>query len=420
MRRVARSLLPGALVLAFVLPSQDAIAWDGVQTLTRNRGSLALAGNEHGRRVAAWAWSGGVFVRVAPRGGRFGPTRRIAGPPYKSGVQVAMDERGDIALVWNSFVDADPTNDAGEGEDCCQRLMGAVLRRDGRLSRLGQLGAPGVMNEAALLGSDSHGHLALAFKAFDDTAANGTIYARFGTMRRGFGEPTAMSFPDDYPVPVSVGRGRVVYGTYGLVPQTVEASPSKVPGTLRRRVLLEFPIGRTQLGTDDSGRQTAAFENGVTATRSPPGAFVNVGQRDPGPQPLVSVAGSGAAAVVWRHDARILTSVRRPGGDFSLPLELDRVQRDEAKPGSDEVILGSVDSAPDGSAAIGVVIRHWQEPDPTLQSRLYVVPAGGGDGAERVVVDSDAPGAGIDVLHDARGTLVVAPTRDDFVAHWLR
>jgi hypothetical protein len=405
MTRVARFLVTAALALAFVLPSQDAVAWDGVQTLTRNRGSLALAGNEHGRRVAAWAWDGGVFVRVAPRGGRFGPPRMIAGPAHQSGVQVAMDERGDIALVW---------------DDCCERLMGAVLRRDGRLSRLGQLGAQGAMNQAALLSSDSRGHLALAFKAFDETAANGTIYASFGTMRRGFGESTAMSFPDDSPVPVSVGRGRVVYGTYGLVPQTVEASPSRVPGTLRRRVLLDFPIGRTQLGTDDSGRQTAAFENGVTATRSPPGAFVNVGRRDPGPQPLVSVAGSGAAAVVWRHDARILASVRRPDGDFSPSLELDRVQGDETKPGSDEVILGSVDSASDGSAAIGVVIRHRQEPDPRLQSRLYVVPAGGGDGSERVVVDSHAPGAGIDVLHDARGTLVVAPTRDAFVAHWLR
>src|SRR5215213_6266682 len=134
MGRVARFLVAAALVLALVLPSQDASAWDGAQTLTRNRGSLALAGNEHGRRVAAWAWNGGVFVRVAPRGGRFGPPRRIAGPPYKSGVQVAMDEGGDIALVWNYFVDLYPANDVGEEGDCCQRLMGAVLRRDGRLS----------------------------------------------------------------------------------------------------------------------------------------------------------------------------------------------------------------------------------------------------------------------------------------------
>jgi hypothetical protein len=227
-----------------------------------------------------------------------------------------------------------------------------------------------------------------------------------------------MSLPDESAFPVSAGRGRVVYSRYGLAQQTVEASRS-ASGTLRRRVLLDFPIVSTELGTEDSGRQTAAFENGATATRRPPGAFQTVAQRDPAPPPLVSVTGSGAAAVVWRHDARILASLRRPGEGFGAALELDHSNGDEAKPGSDEVMLGSVDSAPDGSAAVGAVVRHWQEPDPVLESHLYLVPAGGGK-AVRIVVDRHAAGAGIDVLRDARGTLAVVQTTDGYVARWLR
>jgi hypothetical protein len=405
-----------ALTLALVLPGHAA-AWDGVQTLTKSRsGELAVAGNEDGRRVVAWGHARGVFVRVAPRGGRFGPRRKIA----RSGtdVRVAMDERGDTAIVWANFVDADPDRDRDAeppdgAQACCTRLGGVVLRGDGRLSRRVEVGAPGKANGAPLLVSDGRGRVAMAWQTFDDLSNDVAVYARFGTMRRGFGELRLMSPPGEGGVPMSVGRGRVVYTTHG---QTVETF-LRASGRLARRVLLDFEISRGQLGTDSSRRQTGAWENGETVTRTPPGPFETVDQREPGRRPRVSVAGSGAAVVAWTPGGfttpatRLLAQVRPPGESFGAALELDRIE-------ADDVTLSSTDVATDGSAAVGVVYWHRREPDPVLEPRVYLVRPDR-DAPERLALPA-TDSLSVQVLRDARGTLAVATTADGVVARWLR
>jgi hypothetical protein len=404
--------IAAALALTLLVAPAHAAHWDGTQKVASGDRPIALAGTEHGRRVVGWAGAHGVFVRIAPRGGRFGPPRRIAGPPHKSDVRLAIDDRGDIAIAWNYYVDAtpdSPPNSEFEAPNCCSRLMAAVLRQGGRLSRRVEVGVPNAANGADRLFSDGRGHLALAFQTFDGNANGGPLYARFGTMQRGFGPLLRMSPPGDSGLAVSAGRGRVIYGTVGAVAsQTVETSRS-ASGELKRRVLLDFPITAEQLGTDDSGRQTAEFENGNIATRTPPSSFETVAQHYPGGPSRVSVARNGAASVAWTTGTQLMAQLRQAGAGFGAALEVDRVE-------ADELTLDSVDAGPDGSAAVGVAVWHRQEPDPNVQTRVYLVPAGGGT-ADRLVWGY---GADIDVLHDARGTLAVASTGEGVLARWVR
>jgi hypothetical protein len=383
-----------------------------------------VAGNEHGRRVVAWARNGGVFVRIAPRGGRFGPRRRVAGPAHNSDVRVAIDERGNIALVWSRFVDADPDrpHDEESGDFdvvCCSRLMGAVLRRGGRLTHRAQVGVRDAVNSPGLLSTDGSGHLSLAFTTAHEDPSEDAVHARFGTMRRGFGRLRLMSPPGESGSPVRADRGRVVYATYPEPRQTVETSRDSA-GRLVRTVLLDFPIGPGQLGADDSGRQTGAWESGAIATRIPPGPFDEVGRHEPGPAPLVSVTGSGAGVVVWQVPGavtRVMATVRPPGMGFGPDVELDRIETSAR----DQVTVVSADVARDGSAAVAVVASHNRDPvvvDPILEPRLYLVPPGGG-AADRLVLGKP-DSLGVQVLRDARGTLAVVPTRDGFVARWMR
>jgi hypothetical protein len=288
-----------------------------------------------------------------------------------------------------------------------------VLRRDGRLSRRVQLGVPDAINGTPLLSTDTRGRIAMAWATYNESGSEIAVHARFGTLRRGFGALRQMSPPGEGGLPVSVGRGRVAYG---LSQQTVETS-YRPGGRLVRRVLLDFPVGANQVGTDHSGRQTGAWENGETVTRAPPGPFETVAQHDAGRLSQVSVAGSGAAAVAWlpggatQSATRVVAALRPPDASFGSPIEIDQTE-------ADQVTLADVDVASDGSAAVAA--GHWrnQEPDPVLESRLYLVPADGG-AIERVTIPG-AEGSGAEVLRDARGTLAVVRGSGGAVARWVR
>jgi hypothetical protein len=154
-------------------------------------------------------------------------------------------------------------------------------------------------------------------------------------------------------------------------------------------------------------------------TRTPPGPFETVAQREPGRGTRVSVAGSGAAAVAWTPGESASTpptglkaAVRQPDGDFAPALDLDPVAT------AYDITLDSLDAAPDGAAAVAATFWRHHEPDPILESRVYLLPAGG-DGVERLTFPH-ADGAGVRVLRDARGTLAVMRAGGGFVARWVR
>jgi hypothetical protein len=410
---MARAISTLVVLAAFALPAAaSAGPWTGTQRLTvHGPSTFDLAGNEHGRRAIAWADGHGVFVAIAPRGGRFGGARRIVGTPANPGPRLAMDGRGDIAVVWTH----DTSETLGTGifgdDGCCRRLMGALLRRDGRLSKPVRLGVGDRLTRfQPQLSSDTRGHLALAY-------VQGPVYARFGDMRTGFGKARLMSRAGDFGIPVTAGHGRVIYATTGSSgAHTVETSRT-AKGTLVRRVLLDLAIEPNQIGSDDRGRQIAVWGAGVFGTRTPPGPFHYLpGAEQSGGPPAVGVTGSGAAVAMWqryipassdtRSDAelRLYASVRRPGSRFAQPMELDRFDD------GGQIAVSSADAGPDGSSVVGV-LAGWP--------RVYLLPRSGGL-AERLVATRDPEPQDLRVLRDARGTLAVVASRNGLVASWVR
>ncbi|MEA2469685.1 MAG: hypothetical protein QOE38_684 [Thermoleophilaceae bacterium] len=413
-----RRLCIAALALTATFSPGQALAagWDGSQELTSaSSWPIALAGNEHGRRVVAWAEPSGVHAVVAPRGHRFTRARTIAGPDQKYDAQAAVDERGDIAFVWRYFTGEEPPDEAYLGDPgCCWNVQGAILRRDGRLIHRTDLGIRGQGNLAPLLRADSRGHLALAF-------VSGNVFARFGTMRDGFGKLHRMTaYSRAAGQIVSVGHGRVIYTTTDYPnPLTIEAWRT-IKGGFAHKVLLGFSISPQQIGTADSGRQIGAWDSGVTAARTPPRAIHTSDRRTSGSTTVTGVAGTGAAVIGWQveprggsdmdREARLMATVRRPDSVFSTPLVLDRYvvgQYQELQP-------LSVDAAANGAAVVGAVIRHGRD---SAETRAYLVPRTGGK-RTRLLVSRDS--GSIAVLRDARGTVAVAATSHGFLARWRR
>jgi hypothetical protein len=393
-------------VAVFAAVPSLAAGWDGHQRLTIN-GPLpfAAAGNEHGRRVIAWADYSGVFLTVAPRGHRFGAEVTVSSASQNSGAQLAVDERGDIAITWLHYTDEKPATDLYGENGCCNRLMGAVLRRDGHLSRPVALGVRGQDDSDWVLSANGSGHVGVAFRR------NGMVYARFGTMRGGFGRVVRMS--DESGIPMSALRGRVIYSTYDESRPTVESVRDSF-GSIDAHVILK--LLPSAIGFDDKGRQTAVWQTTTSvmaATRKPPGNFGSALVDRPGNNPVLGVAGAGPAVMAWQLNGqvtRVFASVRRAGSSgFSAPLQLDGLD-------GDFVALMRADAADDGSSAVGLIHRTSSNLD---EARVYLVSRKKAK-PRMLVAGRDALLGDMRVLRDARGTLAVVATHSGLRAVWKR
>ena len=408
MGRVRRLIAAAALVLALA-------GWSKPQQLeTEYVPAAEVKGDGHGHRVAAWIAETGVRVALADRGRDFGPVHTITGgEDLRSSLQLVVGPRGDALVVWLASEpgEARPEND----EDCCSAIHAALVRRDGRVIGPVTVSRTSTVAREVVVTAGSRGRFAIAWTITDPESR----FARVGSIRRGLG-----------PVESVPGRGvnaGIVFNGRRVRVQSVvdyvnlqevtrnEAGRWSGP----RSLLHDRTIETVELAADGRGRQV-----GVLHTSEPP--YTRIGVRTPpgrlalsdlvpgsdGPfSPLLAVARSGAAALVWQEyhppsfGGDIHLRGRRPGRRFG-PDQLVYESPSEIS------VLGT-SVAPDGSTVIGMEVGQF----PNFRARVVLVRPSGGvrrsdvvwTGAARVITD---------VYADSHGAVAVLQERETGRGIW--
>jgi hypothetical protein len=374
MGRALRLLVATALAIAVGGWSQPQLLESG------NVRDAAIEGDGHGYRVAAWIADAGMHVAVAERGRDFGPPQTVArAVGYQPSLRVAVGPRGDALLVWTNV----ETDAAGEYRSV---IHGIVLSRDGRVTGPSTLSNPSTSAIYPVVGAGSRGRLGVAWS----DEATEARFARVAAVGSGFGSVERVP-----------GRGASVSLAFdprsarvqSLVDEAdieeVVRSPagrwSKPAFLLHQPVIEELQrrpfIHDVQFGADARGRQIAVWQLGDppgaprVAMRTPPGPLEQSAlvPESSGPTwPTLSMARSGAAAVVWQRDfargtaGEVRVRLRSPGHGFRA----DELVYQAARP----LLIQDVSVAPDGYTAIALEVGDF----PQLEPRVLLVRPGGG------------------------------------------
>src|SRR4051812_8805840 len=117
-----------AVLAMLVLAAPASAAWH-VQRLSRSSSGfddVALAGNERGDAAVAFERGDSIALAIAHRGHRFGKARTV--PNSGSGTQpkVAIDEQGNVLVLWSYFDGFDEGDIESRDDPCCQGTVVAV------------------------------------------------------------------------------------------------------------------------------------------------------------------------------------------------------------------------------------------------------------------------------------------------------
>src|SRR3954468_14328570 len=122
------ALIPLAVLLVLLLAARADAAWR-VETVHRGSSGyddVALAGNARGDAALAFELPHGIGLAIAHRGRAFRKPRRV---PFSAGAtapKVAIDEQGNVLVLWSYFDGFEEEDFESRDEGCCQGTLATV------------------------------------------------------------------------------------------------------------------------------------------------------------------------------------------------------------------------------------------------------------------------------------------------------
>src|SRR3954463_7826783 len=93
---------------------------------------VALAGNARGDAAVAFEKGNAIWLAIAHRGRGFGKARRVPQSGSGTSPKVAIDEQGNVLLLWSYFDEFEEEDFESRDEPCCQGTLAAVRYAHGR------------------------------------------------------------------------------------------------------------------------------------------------------------------------------------------------------------------------------------------------------------------------------------------------
>jgi hypothetical protein len=293
--------------------------------------NIAVAGNDEGRRVVAWVNQRRVYVALARPGRGFGAPRLVKLNEHEASFpRVVMNREGDALVLWSYFDGKYRAGEFDREEDCCFGVRLAVLRHDGRLTRVQTLTPRGHDVYVGGYTIDGNGGIGVVWSENEYYfAGRHGLFGRFSGPRGLRAEQKI----DRSSIPLAVafvhGRPRVLMSKWdrkgaGLFERWAERDWSFGH---RRRVARGLDRGADiAAATNERGDEVVAWWRDGYGRRP-----IRVGTRGPGDRlriktvdhagredslssfPAVAIAPSGAAAVAWVKATKALRLVTTSG-----------------------------------------------------------------------------------------------------------
>jgi hypothetical protein len=369
---VKGALLTAAAVLATLLLASPASArWDVERVGGSSSGfdDVALAGNARGDAAVAFEKGGGIALAIAHRGRGFGRARRVPGSGGGSAPNVAIDEQGNVLVLWSYFDGFEEDDPESRDEPCCQGTLATVRYAHGRHYRHLQALTPPGQDVAPAAWAISGGRIGVAW-----TTDALRLRARFAARGRPLGKTVRLR-GDSAALGVSLAHGtrRVTYLLYEKHAASIREFRVRGGRAVGKRTLARgLPRDPyISVATDVGGDQVAAWVRTNDApvpvhlaARRAGGRFHSTivsraGAADSGP--VLAIGSSVAAVAAWATPrGKLLVSSRRPGGRFGAARRFDRNGRKT----SVEQVEVAVDSL--GRAVIG-----WIQDRPSGERRFF-------------------------------------------------
>src|SRR4051794_39711890 len=140
------ALIPLAVLALLLLPAPADAAWR-VQTIhagSSGYSDVALVGNARGDAALAFELPGGIGLAIAQRGHAFGKPHKV---PFSGGgtaPHVAIDERGNVLVLWTYFDGFEEEDIESRDEGCCDGTLATIRYARGKhFRRVQALTPPG-------------------------------------------------------------------------------------------------------------------------------------------------------------------------------------------------------------------------------------------------------------------------------------
>ena len=369
---MTRALCTAVAVLATLLLASPASARWHVQRVGGHSSGyedVALAGNARGDSAVAFDKGGEIALAIAHRGHRFGRAHRVPGSAAGSAPNVAIDEQGNVLVLWNYFDGFEEEDFESRDGPCCNGTKATVRYAHGRHFRHVQPLTPPGHEVTAEAWAIERGRVGVAWSEL------GRLRARFAARGRPLGRTVnARGEATGLGVSLAHGARRVTYALYGAHATSIREFHVRAGRAVGRRTLARgLPEGAyVAMATNARGDQAVAWQPGDyvhpiavhLAVRGRGGRFHSRVVSHDGPvdsAPVVAIGRSGAAVAAWPTPrGKLLVSSRRPGGRFGVARRFDRNARGT-------FVLG-VEVAVD---AFGRSVIGWTQHRPDRVARFF-------------------------------------------------
>jgi hypothetical protein len=330
--RLAGTLLALAMVaLAAASPAEAVWSHERVASGAADYGEVALAANERGDAALLFERRPGLSLALARPGGNFGRPRAVPRVGDESDAGVAVDERGDVLVVWNYNDHTKPAPSFSRDDDCCERIRVALLPKGAKRfsgpKTLGPAGTDAYLQAFSLV----NGRVGIGW------SEGGQVVARFsrrglrlGGAVRASGDQALAAAPLRTAPVLTFWRYRYTGGltvSWTLFDLVVPGGRAPVVRKLLSRVGQTPSIG---LAANSHGDQVLAWSQ-PTGRNS---YDVFAGARTRGAQfhprllsragsfdvPGISIGRTGSAVVAWTDSMRIFTAARPAGHGFGKAI----------------------------------------------------------------------------------------------------
>jgi hypothetical protein len=297
-------------------------------------GDLALAGNGRGDAALLFETRDGLSLALARPGHGFGRPRAVPHVGDETNAGVAMDERGNVLVVWTDNDHTIPAAPFSRDDDCCNRVRVALLRAESRRFSGPKTISPRRVDAFPQAFSIVNGRVGIAWNEGLD------VVGRFS--RRGLGLGPAVRTSADYAlaaVPLRTGPVLTFYRYHYTSGGTVRWSlwDLKVRGrspVVRKLFSRHGELPSVDLAANARGDQALTWSEQVAsnryqvfaAARSRNGPFHprRVSPRGSFDEPHVAIGSTGAAVAGWGDGRQLFTAGRRPGGAFGKGVGFGR------------------------------------------------------------------------------------------------
>jgi hypothetical protein len=371
---VKRVLLAGLLTAALVGAAPAMAGWSEPQRLAVGQErfeDVALAGNTHGDAAAVWENGRGISIAFARRGRLFGAPTSIPGGRDGFSPKVAIDEKGNVLVLWSYFDNTSPGHPELRDEGCCNGIRLTMRSVAGGRFRRVQALTPVGRDVSSTALAIVNGRVGVAWGEFGLSASIGARFARAGHR---LGRAVHFRHPGEAVGIALLGSGPAVtfsrFDSGGMSLHELRVRNGRVTAV---RTLLsglpefaDFAVATNAHGDQAVGWVTSADLGGpvYAGARGAAGRFrVRRVASHNGPvfAPRVAIAPSGAVIVAWgTAGGRLLAAGRRPRGRFGLARQFGAT-----------VGRGFIDDVQVGVDSSGRSVIGWTQEGPGAVEHLH-------------------------------------------------